>query len=544
MDWLQGHCRVGQIGAVQPGLAMHVFRRHQWPTHRPVAAGEHRDVTAARQFADHPRVAAGARQRHVAGHAGDAQQVDLGAGQRQQDRHCVVLARVGVDDDLVRHGNGAVAEAKLRLLMKTEARLELFAANPTPALLALARGRDIRLHPHPPRPADIAGAALVYAAYGAAEPDAALAAQARAGGVPVNVVDNLEASDFITPALVDRDPVTVAIGTEGAAPVLARAIKAEMEERLPQHLGTLARAAKTFRTAAEALPPGRARRDFWTDFHFKTGPMVLERNNVADLPAAFSALLSRHLAAAPAPGRVDLVGAGPGDPELLTMRARRLLDRADVVIHDRLIAPAILELARREAIFVAVGKEGFGPATRQADINTLMVEHAGQGAHVVRLKGGDASIFGRLDEEIAALEAAGIDWAVVPGVTAASAAAAAIGASLTQRARNSDLRLITAHDLKGYAEQDWRALARPGAVAAVYMGKRAARFVQGRMLMHGADPATPVTLVENASLPAQRIIASRLDRLPTDGVRGRARRPRADADGSRPAPRRRSHARR
>ncbi len=413
-------------------------------------------------------------------------------------------------------GAGAVAAAKLRLLLKTEARLELFAATPAPELAALAEAHAILLHRRPPAEADMEGAALVYAAHGAAGPDGEVAARARAAGVLVNVVDDLAASDFITPALVDRDPVTVAIGTEGAAPVLARAIKAGMEERLPQQLGTLARAAKGFRDAAEALPPGRARRDFWADFHFETGPHVLETEGEAALGAALEALLARHLGAVPTPGRVDLVSAGPGDPELLTLRARRLLDRADVVIHDRLVAPAILELARREAAFIAVGKEGFGPSTPQEAINALMVEHARKGAHVVRLKGGDASIFGRLDEEIAALDAAGIDWAVTPGVTAASAAAAAIGASLTQRARNSDLRFLTAHDLKGHAEQDWRALARPGAVAAIYMGKRAARFVQGRLLMHGADPATPVTLVENASLPAQRIIASRLDRLPAD----------------------------
>ena len=415
-------------------------------------------------------------------------------------------------------GCGEVAEAKLRLLAKTEARLELHAEAPTPELAALARSRGVTLIHRAPTSADLQGAALVYAAHGDPIADAEVAALARATGVLVNVVDDLEASDFITPALVDRDPVAVAIGTEGAAPVLARAIKAEMEERLPRHLGTLARAAKDFRAAAEALPAGRARRDFWTQFHFETGPMTLEREGEGALGAALEGLLARHLVAAPAPGRVDLVSAGPGDPELLTLRARRLLDRADVVVHDRLVSPAILELARREALFIPVGKEGFGPSTPQPDINALIVEHARRGAHVVRLKGGDASIFGRLDEEIAALEAAGIDWAVTPGVTAASAAAAAIGASLTARARNSDVRLVTAHDLKGYAEQDWRALARPGAVAAVYMGKRAARFLQGRLLMHGADPAMPVTLVENASLPAQRILATRLDRLPADLV--------------------------
>ncbi len=413
-------------------------------------------------------------------------------------------------------GAGAVAEAKLRLLARTEARLELFARTPAPALAALADQHGVALHRRPPSAVDLVGAALVYAAHGAADADARLAAMARAAGVLVNVVDDLEASDFITPALVDRDPVTVAIGTEGAAPVLARAIKAEMEERLPQQLGVLARAAKDFRAEAEALPAGRARRDFWTEFHFDAGPAALKREGEAALRPALAALLARHLAAEPGTGRVDLVSAGPGDPELLTLRARRLLDRADVVIHDRLVAPAILDLARREAIFLAVGKEGFGPSTPQAEINALMVAHARRGAHVVRLKGGDASIFGRLDEEIAALDTAGIDWAVTPGVTAASAAAAAIGASLTARTRNSDLRLMTAHDLKGYAEQDWSALARPGAVAAIYMGKRAARFLQGRLLMRGADPATPVTLVENASLPGQRIVATRLDRLPAD----------------------------
>ena len=187
-----------------------------------------------------------------------------------------------------------------------------------------------------------------------------------------------------------------------------------------------------------------------------------------------------------------------------------------MVIHDRLVTPEILELARREATFIAVGKEGFGPSVSQDRINALTIDHARDGAHVVRLKGGDTAIFARLDEETEALTEAGIDWSVTPGITAASAAAAAAGRSLTRRGRNSQLRVLTAHDLNGFAEQDWHALARPGAVAAIYMGKRAARFLQGRLLMHGADGATPVTLVENASRPDQRILSSRLDRLSTD----------------------------
>lgn len=214
------------------------------------------------------------------------------------------------------------------------------------------------------------------------------------------------------------------------------------------------------------------------------------------------------------PGSVALVGAGPGDPGLLTRRALQALQEADVVIHDRLISPEILALAAPGAVPVAVGKEGFGPSVLQQTTNALMVTHARRGARVVRLKGGDPAIFARLDEEIAALQAAGIAWQVVPGITAASAAAASLGQGLTLRGRNAGVRLITGHDMTGFAEQDWRALAAPGAVAAIYMGKRAARFLQGRLMMHGAAATTPVTLVENASRPSERILPATLGTLP------------------------------
>jgi len=213
-------------------------------------------------------------------------------------------------------------------------------------------------------------------------------------------------------------------------------------------------------------------------------------------------------------GRVDMVGAGPGDPDLLTLKALRALAHADVVIHDRLISAEILALIHPGAQVIEAGKTGFGPSMPQEEINALMIEHARAGAHVLRLKSGDPGVFGRLDEELAALEAAGIAWHVIPGITAASAAAAQIGQPLTQRGRNSDLRLLTGYDVQGFAEQDWRALARPGAVAAIYMGKRSARFTQGRLLMHGADPATPVTIVENASRPDSVTRTSTLSGLP------------------------------
>lgn len=217
-----------------------------------------------------------------------------------------------------------------------------------------------------------------------------------------------------------------------------------------------------------------------------------------------------------AAGDVAFVGAGPGDPELLTLKALKALQQATVVIHDRLVPAAILALANPAAQVIDAGKRGFGPSTPQDRINALIVDHAREGHAVVRLKGGDPVLFGRLDEEITAVEHAGLDWRIVPGLTAASAASAAIGQSLTQRARNASVRFVTGHDMEGFADQDWHALARPGAVTAIYMGKAAARFVQGRLMMHGASPATPVTIVENASLPDQRILASSVAQLATD----------------------------
>ncbi len=415
---------------------------------------------------------------------------------------------------IVVSGGGEAAVAKLRLLMKTDARIAVFTDAPAPEIETLARSGKITLVRRAFAPGDTAGAVLFYAANEDAAEDARVAALAEAGGALVNIVDNLEDSRFITPAIVDRDPVTVAIGTEGAAPVLARAIKAELEERLPPVLGVLARFGKAFRKRAEALPFGGRRRAFWADYYFRAGPAAVETGGEAAVRPALDALLTRHLARQPRAGRVDLVGAGPGDPELLTLKARKALDAADVVIHDRLVAPEILELARREAILLEAGKEGFGPHTPQEAINAAMIGHARKGLHVVRLKSGDPGVFGRLDEEIGALEAAGVDWRVVPGLTAASAAVAAIGQSLTRRGRNSSVRILTGHDVRGFAEHDWRQLARRGEVAAVYMGKKSARFVQGRLMMHGADPATPVTVVENASRPEQQTVATTLAGLP------------------------------
>jgi uroporphyrin-III C-methyltransferase/precorrin-2 dehydrogenase/sirohydrochlorin ferrochelatase len=413
-------------------------------------------------------------------------------------------------------GGGDAALAKLRLLMKTEAHLTVFSPTPAPEIEAWADEGRLALRRRAMEPGDALCAALFYGADEDDAEDARTAAIARADGALVNIVDNLEGSQFITPAIVDRDPVTVAIGTEGAAPVLARAIKRDLEERLPVTLGPLARIGKAFRKMADALPMGRKRRDFWADYYFDHGPRAYEAQGADGAQAALEGLLERHLNAEDRPGHVHFVGAGPGDPELLTLKARRALDEADVVIYDRLVTPEILELCRREAMMIDVGKEAFGPSTPQADIDRLIVEHGRQGAQVVRLKSGDPTVFGRLDEEIEALDAAGIAWSIVPGITAASASVAAIGQSLTRRGRNASVRFLTGHDMKGFADHDWKALARSSEVAAIYMGKRAARFIQGRLLMHGAAPDTPVTIIANASRPDQRILATSLATLATD----------------------------
>ena len=406
-------------------------------------------------------------------------------------------------------GAGAVAVAKLRLLLKTEAALSVHGVAPAAQVRGWAAEGRLTLVGRPIAPGDADGAALGYAANGDAAEDARAAAIGREAGALVNIVDDLS-SDFITPAIVDRDPVTVAIGTEGAAPVLARKIKAEIEALLPARLGVLARIGQAFRRRVEGLDSATRRR-FWARFYFERGPVALEAGEAAAEDA-----LERLLAEGDAgrEGFVHFVGAGPGDPELLTLKARRLLHEADVVIHDRLAAPEIIELARREATILSVGKEAYGPSWRQADINALVVASARRGHNVVRLKGGDPAVFGRLDEEVAAVEAAGIGFSIVPGVTAASAGAAAIGRSLTRRGRNSSFRVLTGHDVDGFAEQDWRELARPGATAAVYMGVRAATFLRGRLLMHGARADMPVAAIENASRPGQRVLATTLIELP------------------------------
>lgn len=309
-------------------------------------------------------------------------------------------------------GAGACAVAKLRLLLKTQADILVFGANPSTQVLQWTQAGKLSYFDRPVTETDVKDAALVYGANEDVAEDRRVADLGRAAGALVNIVDNLEDSQFITPAIVDRSPVTVAIGTEGAAPVLARKIKQQLEESLPEQLGLLARIGQAFRPAADNIPMGRKRREFWSQFYFKRGPLAWEKGGKAAVEEDLATLLNEVLASDPEQGQVWLIGAGPGDPELLTLKARKLLHEADVVIYDHLVAKPILELARREAIVIETGKKGFGTPWKQSKINALLVKHAERGHHVVRLKSGNSIE----SAESAALIDANIAFNIVPGI--------------------------------------------------------------------------------------------------------------------------------
>ena len=417
------------------------------------------------------------------------------------------------DRRIIVAGGGPMALSKLRTLLKSAARVSVIASVVSDELRYLAASGAIKLFERRLTRADLDGARLVYVANEDIDEDRRAAALCRELGILANSVDNAGMSDFISPAIVDRDPVVIAIGSEGAAPLLARQIKARIEAVLDTNIGALARLAASLRPRVRTCLVPAQRRSFWRTFFSGIGARLLASHGVDGARRVLHNKLADSIVSDDETGCVSIVGAGPGDPDLLTLKARRLLDRADVVLYDRLIDQRIIDLVRREAVVIEVGKTPGGHSWRQDDINVALVDAAREGQHVVRLKSGDPMVFGRADEEIDALQAAGVSYEIVPGITSATAAAARIGASLTRRGRNSALSFITAQDTEGYAEQDWRALAFPGVVSAIYMGVRAVRFVQGRLLVHGADPATPVTVIENATRPDERVLTTHLAEL-------------------------------
>lgn len=419
------------------------------------------------------------------------------------------------DQQVAVFGEGDEAFAKVRLLANTQARIVAFAADTPEADYATFLAENhITVHHAAFDARQLDGMTLVFAATGDRVRDRAIVAAARQSRIPANAVDQPDQCDFFTPALVNRAPVAVAIGTEGAGPVLAQMIRAEVDRLLPQSLGPLARLAASYRTAVDRLlPRGVARRLFWRDFFKGAVADAVALGDVSGARRRATRLLKAS--AEPQPlGRVDLVGAGPGAGDLLTLRAHRLLMEADVILFDALVSDEVIDMARRDALRISVGKRKGCHSKSQDEINTLMVELAREGKRIVRLKAGDPLVFGRAGEEMAALRDAGIPYEVIPGVTAALAAAADFELPLTLRGVASSLVFTTGHDLKGESLPDWARLALSGATVAVYMGRSVAASVAGRLMEAGLAEDTTVALVENAGRRERRLAHGMLKELP------------------------------
>jgi uroporphyrin-III C-methyltransferase/precorrin-2 dehydrogenase/sirohydrochlorin ferrochelatase len=415
-------------------------------------------------------------------------------------------------------GGGQAAAWKAELLSACGARVEVFADDICDELRQLVddppRG-SVTVHGRPWTPGDFEDAAIAVGAFTDDEGAGRFADAARSGGVPVNVIDRPAFCDFSFGAIVNRSPLVIGISTDGAAPVFAQAIRAKLEALLPKGFADWAAAAARWRASlGETGLSFAGRRRFWQLFtaHAVANP---ESRPAQDDFDRFVAEVAGH-GAAVENGSVTLVGAGPGDTELLTLRAVRALQSADVILFDDLVSREVLDFARREARKMLVGKTGFGPSCRQDDINTLMVGLAKQGKRVVRLKGGDPLIFGRAGEEIDACRAAGIAVEVVPGITAAQGAAARLGISLTDRAQAHRLQYMTGHARNGALPDDidWASLADPAVTTAIYMPVGTLQMMATRAIGAGLDPDTPAAAIARATRADQQVITGTIGELP------------------------------
>jgi len=418
-------------------------------------------------------------------------------------------------------GGGAVAAQKAEALLRSGVQLTVVAPELDARLAELTLVGALRHEAKRFQPGDLVGAEIVIAATDDPAVNEAVSAAAKALRVPVNVADNAALSTFIMPSVIDRAPLQIAISTGGASPVLARKIRSMIESLLPFAYGRLAALAARFRAASKRrYPDPAARRRFWEDVMDGTvGEMVLagrEPQAVDALEGMLGGDAARTEASA---GMVSLVGGGPGDPGLLTLRALQVMQRADIVLYDHLVAKAILDLARREAERVYVGKQADNHALPQQDINALMVQLAREGKRVVRLKGGDPYVFGRGGEEIETLAEAGVPFEVVPGVTAACGAAAYAGIPLTHRDYAHSCVLVTGHLKDGTLDLNWDVLARPRQTVVIYMGVRGLSQLCEQLVAHGLGRDTPAALVEKATLENQRVVEGTLATLPERAAR-------------------------
>jgi uroporphyrin-III C-methyltransferase/precorrin-2 dehydrogenase/sirohydrochlorin ferrochelatase len=415
-------------------------------------------------------------------------------------------------------GGGELALIKARLLLKRAPSVDIAADAVTAEIKALVEQGFVLMVPARPGIDQLRGRPLVIAATEDDEEDSRVSAIARALGVPVNVPDRIELCTFALPAIVDRGEVTVAIGTSGASPVLAQRLRAWLEQELHPRLDSLAKLAAEFRTpVAERLPSGPPRRKFWEAVFEGAAAEAMLEGDEDNARMLIGAAIDEAAAAPQGSGRVLLVGAGPGDPELLTMKAVRALKAADVIFYDRLVGEGVLDHARREAELIEVGKAKGAHSVSQGEINALLIERALAGQTVVRLKGGDPFIFGRGGEELDALRAAGVTIEIVPGVTAGIAAAASLQIPLTHRDVSHTVTFVSGHEAGGaepsFEHVDLAALASGKNTLLVYMGVSTAGLIAKKLIGAGFRSDLPVLAVENASRDDERRVIATVAEL-------------------------------
>jgi uroporphyrin-III C-methyltransferase / precorrin-2 dehydrogenase / sirohydrochlorin ferrochelatase len=415
-------------------------------------------------------------------------------------------------------GAGELARAKLRVLAAAGAQIRWYATDGHHELSGLepADAARIALMTGDPLAADLAGVIAILCA-GAGDIGVAMSVKAKSVGLPVNVMDDLAHSTFIFPAIVDRGDVVVAVGTGGASPVVARRVRERIEAMLPARIGDLASFIGGFRKSMHArIPEFSLRRRFWERvIDGPIGALMLDgRKDEAEAALKQIADPSRYAGSDEAQGSVTLVGAGPGDPDLLTVKALRALQDADIVFYDELVSAEILDRIRRDAARVPVGRRVGRPGIGQDAINTLLIDAASSGQRVVRLKGGDAFVFGRGGEEIEALRKAGVAYSVVPGITAGLGGAAQFEVPLTFRHEALRITFLTAHKAADAEAVDWSTLTDHKMTIVVYMGMTAAPSVREGLLAAGRSPLTPVGVFARVTRPDAQAAVGTLDQLP------------------------------
>ena len=411
-------------------------------------------------------------------------------------------------------GGGEVAARKAQQLLRSNADILIVAPRAGDGILALEQQGRVKYEAREFLPGDVSGCALVIAATADKEVNSRTAAAAKAENVPVNVVDNPALCSFIMPSIVDRDPVQIAVSTGGASPVLARLLRVKLETLIPATYGRLATVVREFRgRVKQRFPDFKQRRRFWENI--LQGPVV-EMLFAGQEAAAIQALEDELDSAAPTDhqaGEVYLVGGGPGDPDLLTFRALRLMQQADVVLYDRLVAPAIVELVRKEARKIYVGKRSDSHTVPQSELNAMLVTLAQQGKRVLRLKGGDPFIFGRGGEEIEELAAAGVPFQIVPGITAAAGCASYAGIPLTHRDYAHSCLFVTGHLKDGKLDLNWPALLQPKQTVAIYMGVKGIDMLQKSLLEQGMQPDMPAAIIQQGTTPDQKVYVGKVATL-------------------------------